>query len=87
MLLGFISLLLTVLQNTIVKICVHEDVMRHLLPCSYSAKEGETTTMLRRLLAEKSAGGGYCTRKVIESIFSSLLFCVLKPIIHHILYQ
>ncbi|XP_041000108.1 MLO-like protein 1 isoform X2 [Juglans microcarpa x Juglans regia] len=33
MILGFISLLLTVFQNTISKICVPEDLTRHMLPC------------------------------------------------------
>lgn len=33
MLLGFISLLLTVFQNVINKICVPADVTRHMLPC------------------------------------------------------
>ena len=34
MLLGFISLLLTVTQNGITKICVPPDFTRHMLPCS-----------------------------------------------------
>ncbi|KAG6725791.1 hypothetical protein I3842_02G048400 [Carya illinoinensis] len=38
MILGFISLLLTVFQNTISKICVPEDLTRHMLPCKL--KEG-----------------------------------------------
>lgn len=33
MLLGFISLLLTVFQSTISKICVHQDVLDNMLPC------------------------------------------------------
>ncbi|KAM7521942.1 hypothetical protein LguiA_011844 [Lonicera macranthoides] len=88
MLLGFISLLLTVLQNTIVKICVHEDLMRHLLPCSYSAKEEETTTKLRRLLAEESAGGGYCTSKnkvpllSVEALHHLHIFIFVLAIVH-----
>ncbi|KAF8031931.1 hypothetical protein BT93_D0979 [Corymbia citriodora subsp. variegata] len=46
MLLGFISLLLTVFQNVISKVCVPEDIMKHMLPCSLSEApdEGETTT-------------------------------------------
>ncbi|XP_052198414.1 MLO-like protein 1 [Diospyros lotus] len=35
MLMGFMSLLLTVFQDVIVKICVKEGVMHHLLPCKY----------------------------------------------------
>ncbi|KAJ0809541.1 hypothetical protein HanPI659440_Chr01g0016541 [Helianthus annuus] len=38
-LLGFISLLLTVFQSRIVKICVNESLMEHLLPCSLSDKK------------------------------------------------
>ena len=34
MLLGFISLLLTVTQGFISKFCVKEDVLMHMLPCS-----------------------------------------------------
>ncbi|XP_047252955.1 MLO-like protein 1 isoform X2 [Capsicum annuum] len=62
MLLGFISLLLTVLQGRIVKICVPKDVMMHLLPCSLS--ESSESEHLRRLLAEEVAAGGYCRAKI-----------------------
>ncbi|KAK3025824.1 hypothetical protein RJ639_041272 [Escallonia herrerae] len=59
-------------EGRIVKICVHEDVMRHLLPCSFpppeasnegesSAAKPETTSHLRCLLAE--TGEGYCEGK------------------------
>ncbi len=45
MLLGFISLLLTVFQNVISKICVPEDLTRHMLPCKLheAIEEGEST--------------------------------------------
>lgn len=76
MLLGFISLLLTVFQGSIVKICVPKDVVRHLLPCSLpkeSSSQGggashaapETPSHHRRLFAEESANTGYCAEKVI----------------------
>lgn len=39
MLLGFISLLLTVSQNSLTKICVSPAVLDHMLPCSRKAKE------------------------------------------------
>ncbi|KAJ8763232.1 hypothetical protein K2173_025617 [Erythroxylum novogranatense] len=42
MLLGFISLLLTVTQNIISKICVPEHVVNNMLPCSLEDKEKET---------------------------------------------
>ncbi|KAJ6360297.1 hypothetical protein OIU77_004324 [Salix suchowensis] len=41
MLLGFISLLLTVSQNFIAKICVPENVVNDLLPCKLSEKKKE----------------------------------------------
>ncbi|KAL2470829.1 MLO-like protein 1 [Abeliophyllum distichum] len=74
MLLGFISLMMTVFQGRIVKICVPDDIMKHLLPCSLSLKptsNGEESTPTskeagshnRRLLAEASVGAGYCTAK------------------------
>ncbi|XP_068309917.1 MLO-like protein 1 [Pyrus communis] len=58
MLMGFISLLLTVFQNLISKFCVSEDVMAHLLPCKLpgEAEEAEPTSHLggmRRLFAEE----------------------------------
>lgn len=43
MLLGFISLLLTVLQNVISKICIPPGIIRHMLPCSYGEKKNQTT--------------------------------------------
>lgn len=82
MLLGFISLLLTVFQRTIVKICVPHDITEHLLPCSLSLKSSgeensshakpETTSHLRRLLSEGSATQGYCAAKV--TTFISFIF-------------
>lgn len=76
MLLGFISLMMTVFQGRIVKICVSPGVMNNLLPCSLSARpssgvEGSNTSHSapevsgahRRLLAEEAAGGGYCAAK------------------------
>lgn len=38
MLLGFISLLLTVFQGLISKFCVKEDVLLHMLPCSLDSR-------------------------------------------------
>lgn len=74
MLLGFISLLLTVLQGSIVKICVPEDVVIHLLPCllpeesasrdgEHGTHKSETHSQHRRLLSEESST--YCSDKVI----------------------
>jgi len=65
MLLGFISLLLTVSQNRLTKICVPADVLRHMLPCSLEDKEESQShkhshsafslpgTIARRLLADR----------------------------------
>jgi len=46
MLLGFISLLLTVTQNGIIKICVPESWTRHMLPCSLKDKEEKESAKL-----------------------------------------
>lgn len=79
MLLGFISLLLTVFQNGIIHICVNEGLVLHLLPCklpSESESEGEpssnsteTTSHFRRLLDEGSKVTGYCAAKVTRLPF------------------
>jgi mlo protein len=66
MLLGFISLMLGVFQGATQKICVKENVMRHLLPCSLpSASAGSAKfTGARRLLSGGGAVDDYCQRKV-----------------------
>lgn len=82
MLLGFISLMMTVFQARIVKICVNPGVMDDFLPCSLSARpssggEGSNATHgapevsggHRRLLAEEAAAGGYCAAKVVPIAF------------------
>ncbi|KAK1412702.1 hypothetical protein QVD17_34162 [Tagetes erecta] len=61
MLLGFISLLLSVSQSTIVKICVNEDIMKHFLPCSLDEKENLHPH--RMLLENKETSVGYCAQK------------------------
>ncbi|GJN24930.1 hypothetical protein PR202_gb12708 [Eleusine coracana subsp. coracana] len=73
MLLGFISLLLTVFQGATQKICVQESLMHHLLPCPvqllhYDAKNDATVFSgvlggARRLLAGGGAADDYCLRK------------------------
>jgi mlo protein len=45
MLLGFISLLLTVTQNAITKICVPQSWTHHMLPCSFEEKEHEESKL------------------------------------------
>ncbi|XP_028121550.1 MLO-like protein 1 isoform X1 [Camellia sinensis] len=74
MVLGFISLLLTVFQGSIIKICVNQSVTHHLLPCKLSSQSSshqgdsssnttETTSHHRRLLAEQLRGANYCAAK------------------------
>ncbi|KAI3942961.1 hypothetical protein MKW98_005473 [Papaver atlanticum] len=77
MLLGFISLLLTVFQNTISKICISKSLTHHLLPCK---KEGLGTSAhyqvgfisgIGRKLLASSAGNDYCTKKGKVSLLSA----------------
>ncbi|KAM1042210.1 hypothetical protein FF1_031348 [Malus domestica] len=94
MLLGFISLLLTVFQNPISKFCVSEDVMAHLLPCKLpaEAEEAEPTSHLggmRRLFAEEgSLQIGYCAKKhkvpllSLEALHHLHIFIFVLAIVH-----
>ncbi|KAL3531013.1 hypothetical protein ACH5RR_010335 [Cinchona calisaya] len=98
MLLGFISLLLTVFQGSIVKMCVKESVTLHLLPCSLptesSSSEGGSShaspesTAHRRLLAEGSANAGYCAAKhkvpllSVEALHHLHIFIFVLAIVH-----
>ncbi|OIT40768.1 PREDICTED: MLO-like protein 1 [Nicotiana attenuata] len=93
MLLGFISLLLTVLQSSIVKICVPEDVVLHLLPCSLSetneaAHASPGSEHHRRLLAEEAAAAGYCSAKhkvpllSLEALHHLHIFIFVLAIVH-----
>jgi len=72
MLLGFISLLLSVFQGAMQKICVRESIMHHMLPCPLPPRAGAKygaaafTGVLggaRRLLAGGGAASDYCQRK------------------------
>ncbi|KAK1436994.1 hypothetical protein QVD17_02778 [Tagetes erecta] len=65
MLLGFISLLLSVCQSSIVKICVEEDVMRHFLPCSLDKNTDPHPHIhtLRQLLENKETPIAICAEK------------------------
>ncbi|XP_009770323.1 MLO-like protein 1 isoform X1 [Nicotiana tabacum] len=98
MLLGFISLLLTVLQGSIVKICVPEDVVMHLLPCSLSEAPSSSANETahaspgsehhRRLLAEEAAAAGYCSAKhkvpllSLEALHHLHIFIFVLAIVH-----
>ncbi|XP_057474072.1 MLO-like protein 1 [Actinidia eriantha] len=98
MLLGFISLLLTVFQGSIIKMCVRESVTHHLLPCEFpseapskgesSDNTTETTFHLRRLLAEEFTGAGYCAAKdkvpllSVEALHHLHIFIFVLAIVH-----
>lgn len=94
MLLGFISLLLTVFQSRIVKICVKESLTEHLLPCSLSDKkeaskpEPEGTSHLRHLLAEEVSAVGYCALKnkvpllSLEALHHLHIFIFVLAVVH-----
>ncbi|CAI9288242.1 unnamed protein product [Lactuca saligna] len=98
MLLGFISLLLTVFQSRIIKICVKESVMEHLLPCSLrdreeatgSKPEAEGTShLLRHLLAEEATATGYCASKggkvpllSLEALHHLHIFIFVLAVVH-----
>ncbi|XP_073149251.1 MLO-like protein 1 isoform X2 [Henckelia pumila] len=71
MLLGFISLMLTVFQGRIIKICASPDTMKHWLPCPLSHESSsagelpnaspDSSSHHRRLFAaEAAAGVGHC---------------------------
>lgn len=93
MLLGFISLLLTVFQSRIVKICVNESLVKHLLPCSLSDTEKashkpEGTSHLRHLLAEEAAAVGYCASREkvpllsLEALHHLHIFIFVLAVVH-----
>ncbi|GJT77115.1 MLO-like protein 1 [Tanacetum coccineum] len=94
MLLGFISLLLTVFQSRIIKICVKESLTNHLLPCSLSDKKEalhpkpESTSHLRHLLAEEVTAVGYCADKdkvpllSLEALHHLHIFIFVLAVVH-----
>ncbi|AQK53074.1 MLO-like protein 1 [Zea mays] len=93
MLLGFISLLLTVFQGATQKICVRESLMNHLLPCPRTtAKTSAHFVGTRRLLA---GGGGvssdYCLSKgkvpilSVDAIHQLHIFIFVLAVTHVVL--
>nr|AIZ94062.1 Mlo protein [Hevea brasiliensis] len=84
MLLGFISLLLTVSQATISKFCVHEHVLTNMLPCDLSEKgeEGQgsnttaTTEHFQRFFTTSISGTN--RRLLAESTESQIGYCEKK---------
>ncbi|KAK0608191.1 hypothetical protein LWI29_026959 [Acer saccharum] len=84
MLLGFISLLLTVCQNTIAKICIPQHLSTKWMPCKKQQDNQTKTTshffsfvspdgILRRLLAEASSSSSqdYCSQKGEVALLST----------------
>lgn len=97
MLLGFISLLLTVFQSRIIRICVKQSIMNHLLPCSLGDREKAigpkpeseiTSHLLRHLLAEEESSTGYCARKgkvpllSLEALHHLHIFIFVLAVVH-----
>ncbi|KAH7511531.1 hypothetical protein FEM48_ZijujUnG0005400 [Ziziphus jujuba var. spinosa] len=74
MLLGFISLLLTVFQGLVSHICIPTDLASYMLPCKRETPEAEhhgdytsiqaISNIHRRLLSEDSSFSGHCLKKV-----------------------
>ncbi|KAK1266952.1 MLO-like protein 1 [Acorus gramineus] len=96
MLLGFISLLLTVFQRTIQKMCIPESLTHHMLPCKREPESSSSTTThyslsgggMRRLLAGGGSGSDYCTRKgkvpllSVEALHELHIFIFVLAIVH-----
>ncbi|XP_062095697.1 MLO-like protein 13 [Humulus lupulus] len=83
MLLGFISLLLTVFQNLISKICIPSHVADDMLPCKRHTSENNHHG--RRLLSE--GGSGHCkTGKVqmlsLEALHHLHIFIFVLAVVH-----
>jgi mlo protein len=85
MLLGFISLLLTVSQNSITKTCVPENVVNDLLPCRLSEKQKEeglgsnsTTTPKHYQSFFPGTISGTVRRLLAEASEANLGYCAKK---------
>uniref|UniRef100_A0A803L853 MLO-like protein n=1 Tax=Chenopodium quinoa TaxID=63459 RepID=A0A803L853_CHEQI len=93
MLLGFISLMLTVLQGAISKMCIPEKYVRNMLPCSLKDKEApavvEHLGRLRRLLSEAAVSqSAYCASKhkvpflSVEGLHHLHIFIFVLAVVH-----
>ncbi|XP_020261884.1 MLO-like protein 1 isoform X2 [Asparagus officinalis] len=95
MLLGFISLLLTVFQGLIQKICIPEGWTNHMLPCKKEDEQSEAATtehlvsgVLRRLLSEEGSATTHCSRKgkvpllSIEALHQLHIFIFVLALTH-----
>ncbi|KAF3440640.1 hypothetical protein FNV43_RR18924 [Rhamnella rubrinervis] len=95
MLLGFISLLLTVFQNLVRKICIPTDLVSHMLPCKRKTSEGNNhghfsynlANNHRRLLSEGSYAG-HCVKKgkapllSLEALHHLHIFIFVLAVVH-----
>ncbi|XP_076917547.1 MLO-like protein 1 [Bidens hawaiensis] len=83
MLMGFVSLLLSVCQSRIVKICVNENVTQHFLPCSLDEKPSPHT-----LHENNQTSVGYCAleNKVpllsLEALHHLHIFIFVLAVVH-----
>ncbi|XP_021842834.2 MLO-like protein 1 [Spinacia oleracea] len=95
MLLGFISLMLTVLQGAISKICISEKYVKHMLPCSLKEKESAALSTtehfgrFRRFLSEAAGSqSAYCARKhkvpflSVEGLHHLHIFIFVLAVVH-----
>ncbi|XP_077227674.1 MLO-like protein 1 isoform X2 [Tasmannia lanceolata] len=96
MLLGFISLLLSILQNPIADICIQEHLIRHMLPCKKETKEAQTIHFRtfsggipgsgRRLFAggppKSHCGRGKVPLLSLEELHQLHLFIFVLGIVH-----
>lgn len=70
MLLGFVSLILAVTQNSISRICVSNKVANTMLPC-HEKVQIKTTKDIGRLLAETNSTLDHCDSKGMTSLISA----------------
>lgn len=83
MLLGFISLLLTVFQNLIAKMCVPADIVDNMLPCkrietTTGGQESHATTTSHFQTFFSSSISGTARRLLAEGSESSVGYCAKK---------
>lgn len=93
MLLGFISLMLTVLQGAISKVCMPREFVRHMLPCEREEPTCPSTSehvgRLRRMLSEMAGSQkAFCASKdkvpflSIEALHHLHIFIFVLAVVH-----
>lgn len=83
MLLGFISLLLTVSQGTISKFCVPERVINNMLPCDLSEKREEVQES--NTTATTASISGTTRHLLAETVESQIDYCQKKVLYYHLM--